>query len=855
MKDKLKKKFNDNKWVLITFLTASIIISIIYILNKVSPFGNNSLLTIDFYHQYGPMLNELVDRVNSGETLLYSLNTAGGIPFFRNFLNYLSSPFNIVLFLFKKENIVTAFSVVIALKAIFASGFMSYFLKKAFKKDGVLVTIFSVLYAFSGYFCAYYWNIMWLDGMVFLPLITLGVIKIIDEQKPLLYLFSLSIMLFANYFISYMICIFEVLFFIGYFIYKNNFKLKNILRKCLMFAVCSLLAAGLVAFLLIPLYESLSSISATSDTFPELSLSFNVLNYYFNHLTGTKQTVFASDTLVLPNVCAGLITLFSLIILFFNKNIKIKIKILALISLLFFLICFDVNVIDFIWHAFHVPNDLPWRYSFIYVFLITTLGYYSLSKINDVKHIFIFITFGFLIIFTFLSVNLNFTNMDSKKVIVCFIFLIIYSGIYLLYQNKKIPRNVLNLVFLSIISVEVIYAINVNWDINHDIDTFMSDKDSYTELINKVKKDDNGLYRIEKTNLLTLNDGAWYDYYGISTFSSMAYEDVAKTQRMLGLSGNNINSYYYQYYQTPIYNTMFNVKYILGNYIENDYYVPIDSKDTYNLIGYNYSSSVGFSVNDSIKNMVLVTDNPFFNQSNFVKLLVGDKEVYEPISIKDVSMAKLVYQNNGNSMIQTDGLSDKFKVILDNPKKQNIYLYINGSEVSSFYVNGSYYSVSSDEYYTVDIGKMDEGEVSLEINLKESSSSVSIYAYSINDEVFKEFYDKVQSSILNVTSYNETVINGNITVKENKTVFTSLAYDEGFSVYVDGEKIETFKVLNSYLAFDLEEGYHDIKIKYYPKGLKEGLVITGISALALILYVIFDDDKKHKKTKKDKISV
>ena len=94
-----------------------------------------------------------------------------------------------------------AFSIIIGLKAVFASVSMSYYLKKTFKKDGLLTCLFGVLYAFSGYFCAYYWNIMWLDGMVFLPLIMLGINKIIDEDNPVVYIVFLAIMLFANYFI------------------------------------------------------------------------------------------------------------------------------------------------------------------------------------------------------------------------------------------------------------------------------------------------------------------------------------------------------------------------------------------------------------------------------------------------------------------------------------------------------------------------------------------------------------------------------------------------------------------------------------------------------------------------------
>ena len=104
MKDKLLKFINSNKWTILTGLISLVCVSIIYTVNKIAPFGNNSMLDVDFYHQYGPLLNELYDRVKEGSSLLYSFNTAGGLPFYRNFLNYLSSPFNIILFLFKKEN-------------------------------------------------------------------------------------------------------------------------------------------------------------------------------------------------------------------------------------------------------------------------------------------------------------------------------------------------------------------------------------------------------------------------------------------------------------------------------------------------------------------------------------------------------------------------------------------------------------------------------------------------------------------------------------------------------------------------------------------------------------------------------
>ena len=84
----LDSLFKKNKSVIITFIIAIFTIGFIYNLNNVTPFGKNSLLCVDFYHQYGPLLNELNDRIRNGKTLLYSFNTGGGIPFYRNFYNY-----------------------------------------------------------------------------------------------------------------------------------------------------------------------------------------------------------------------------------------------------------------------------------------------------------------------------------------------------------------------------------------------------------------------------------------------------------------------------------------------------------------------------------------------------------------------------------------------------------------------------------------------------------------------------------------------------------------------------------------------------------------------------------------------
>ena len=181
--NKVLKKIKKYDYILLTFTLGFIIIGVIYKLQEISPLGRNSMLTIDFFHQYGPMLSELYDRIKQGENLLYTFNTGLGLPFFRNYFNYLSSPLNIIILLFKRKNILMSYSLIIGIKAILSSITMTYYLKTKFNTKNKLLIGLGLLYAFSAYFTAYYWNIMWLDGMYLLPIIILGIDSLMAKQS------------------------------------------------------------------------------------------------------------------------------------------------------------------------------------------------------------------------------------------------------------------------------------------------------------------------------------------------------------------------------------------------------------------------------------------------------------------------------------------------------------------------------------------------------------------------------------------------------------------------------------------------------------------------------------------------
>ena len=315
-------------------------------------------MRMDLYHQYGPLFAELYDRIVEHKSLLYSWITGGGSSFLGNYLNYLSSPLSFLIFLFDKEDISYAITFIVALKCILSATSFSYYLKKSFNKDNYFLSAFGILYAFSAYFLAYYWNVMWLDAMIMLPLIALGIEKIFKTGDIKLYTVSLVILFFANYYMGYMCCIFAVLYFFVCFIntYSNDGKLnenavykKKYSTKALMnnvfinrgvkFAFASIIAALICAITLVPVFMILKNSSATSGTFPQTFKSyFDLLDLITSHFALLETTIRSSGDNVLPNIYTGILTFILLPLFLVNNKIKLKEKATYVVLIIFFVL-------------------------------------------------------------------------------------------------------------------------------------------------------------------------------------------------------------------------------------------------------------------------------------------------------------------------------------------------------------------------------------------------------------------------------------------------------------------------------------------------------------------------------------
>ena len=176
---------------------------------------------MDLYHQYAPLFAELYDRIFQGKSLLYSFTSGFGSGFLGNYFNYLSSPTMLFVLIFGHANVPEAVAAMILTKASVSAFTFSYMLKRVTGKYDLSSTAFGLMYAFSGWFVAYYWNVMWLDAMSIFPLVVLGIYLIINKYKPMTYIITLALTLVTNYYMGYMVCILSVIMFL--FLYFSQY--------------------------------------------------------------------------------------------------------------------------------------------------------------------------------------------------------------------------------------------------------------------------------------------------------------------------------------------------------------------------------------------------------------------------------------------------------------------------------------------------------------------------------------------------------------------------------------------------------------------------------------------------------
>ena len=820
------KKEKERAIYLLSFLLPLIMIISILISKHVFPFGDKCILRTDFYHQYLPFHAELNNKLKNFESLFYTFKVGLGTNFITLLAYYLASPFNLLLFIVGDKYVLEFITVMVTLKIALSGLTMSYYLVKRYKTDSFVVVFFAIFYAMSGYMCAYYWNVMWLDNIVLFPLLMLGFENVQNGKKPYMYIITLAMSILCNYYIGTITCFFFVVYFIFYSVLKEK-KLKEVGINFLRTAVFTTIGIMISAILLIPVFYAFKTTASSDSNFPStVKEYFTIVEVIGRHL---PFVTIENGIENWPNLYSGIACFPLLTMYFLSKKYKLREKICYAFLLVFFIASFSINVLDFIWHIFKYPNSLPSRQSFIYTFIVLALCIKPLLKFKSIKINDISICFAVPIVFLiFFEKLIKSQKVGFYSIYASLIFLLIYFVIFLRYKSNKSNKNLLlylAIVFVSFEAFMNMYQTSITTIKKND---YMKNTDVIKQMNKNIKQMNGDFYRVERAEMKTKDDGAFMHFPSSSIFSSSAYSSGSDYYKSLGMEAST-NAYSITG-STPFADTLLGVKYKI-------YEKEIEHADVLNLrlLESDTDKKVYLYQNiDTLPLSFMLTEkfiedydrssgNPATVQNNFSRTF----------DMGTVLNKKGIEISGTEAKYTTDEEGDYYVFVRDKGIK----------EVTVTYPTTSKQFKNLNRGFFIELGYLDKG-VEMKFRNDTNSDDLLIEVFKFNFETLKKIVEKINSyADYKMISFKEDRINYTMNVKEEGKCIVTLPYDKGFKVVVDGKEVESDAIFDFFLGFKLEKGEHNILITYMPSGFKIGLLLTFIGIISLISLYVLDKKK------------
>ena len=885
----VKGFFKNNVFVIIAFFLPALLMTISFMTVNMVPFGSKIPIISDAVHQYYPFLREFQTLLKDGTMPFYSWNTGGGSSFLGVVGNYIASPLYLFTYFLPEGQIwlklYLTFTIVARIGC--AGGFMSIFLRKVFGRHDLRLVYFSLMYAFCGYIMGYYWNVMWLDTVALLPLVVAGTYSVLKDGKFKLYIISLAFSVICSFYIGYFVCIFVLLFCICYTI-LNFVSLKHSFKNVGKMALFTIIAFMLTAFITIPTYMALSHSDSSADAagFP-LSYAINIAYDYEEHnLINTIKAILRTATNLMtvtapitmdmgePNIFSGVLTLFLLPFYFVTKKISRKEKIVSLSLLIFFLLSFVINQLNYIWHGFNTPAMIYYRFSFLFSFVLVVMAYRAFCLVDSFGKKALVASAVMLLVY----LAAGFVFQRKLSVIVTAVAIALLFAGLLLYRKGKIKYRAMSVLLCIFVVCEMganaWYATRVVG--NTDGIDYPSQESSVKALSEIAdSKSDDEFYRTEFVSSYTLNDGALYSMYGITTFNSMCRSNYSDFFTEFGLAASKGNNRYEYMEGTPVTNLFLNIKYLISRAEESTddeaTFVEMRARDTTylkeiaeidNSILYENTAYIpmGFMVDKKLLDYELNPKAvmPHYVQNEFFSLATGVKEdVLIPIEASDISGADL------GEMKKREGLDNYYNYTRNEKTDEVVNIEYTVPETGSYY---GFFRDSTESELTIycgdrvvndptnfshlaSLGVLEKGEkikVSLPL-IEEQNGKICFNVYRFDNETFEKGLENLDKTAMKLKEKTHNSLKGTIDVKENGLFYTSVLYDEGWKAYVDGKEVEITPVAKTFCAFELSEGEHTVEFVFTPEGIYPGIIVTAAGLVAFVALVIITHIKKKKR--------
>lgn len=836
----IKRFFIENRYSVL-FSIAVILILVFSFVDIVLSNDSYFLFYGDNVEQVVPFYSHIIDSLRDWPIKLWDISSGFGANFFIYFISFLGSPFVVVSAIFNLINVEDFILLFDLVRFILISLFSYFWLSKLTNSPTARIAG-SLVITFSGWIMYWIHFGPFIDAYMFLPLMLYLLEEVLENRKKPFFIISIILSALSSFYIFYISTwILFIYLTYRYFIKSKTYSPKTYFYEFLLVVKYYIIAIGLIAFIVLPsVYIVLTSPRLSNEAIQlwipnfELSNIYNFVSSFFSPVLSDYSTNQFLSREVYKNI--GLKYQYSFLlfpmlfpVLFSIKN-KNKKWILSLLVLFYFL-----SFIPFFNLLFNANQDVRWHMmlTFINVLMIvfvlenkSQIKWYLwiLSGIVSLASIMFFYKFG-MSNWYILPTNLP---MVYKNVLISIFIIVCYIIYFLSHENRyAIVFFVMILVFEGWFSIHSrIYIDDSPRYILADVvDVIIPDeKDFYSDFIAQ----DDGAYRID-VPYVNGNHAILNSYPGFISYNSLYNHEIRD------LMDERLSPSWNMGYAPSkfLLKTLMGSKYFIikDNTIEIPYgYKYLKTEGEYVIFKNQIETGLGYATNKIISRDIADSYDKSIQDVIMYKGIILDKVISESLEISDLPT------HLGNNLTND---------YIELPKSSG-YIFIDYSKtypytqcIVDFYKNGNLMEQATrDEYgYTaISYSENYDGAYVYCNSIYNQAQFIPVNVYFLTNEFIQKMYAGLEEFdfFYDVKKTNNGYT-ANINISDKGSyISTTIAYDIGWIVLVDGEKVETVKSNYAFLSFEIPKGEHEIQLKYFPPFLKIGI---GISIFTLCLTI------------------
>lgn len=294
----------------------------------------------------------------------------------------------------------------------------------------------------------------------------------------------------------------------------------------------------------------------------------------------------------------------------------------------------------------------------------------------------------------------------------------------------------------------------------------------------------------------------------------------------------------YRLWYHPVTDSLLGVKYLLSDTAESSGYYSLKTTDN-SVSVYENPSAMEFIYSAPLASAdISFTSDPFENQSRYLNNLCGSNTLF--YQKYDIELA-----NPAGSLpadLEYDPVSSwSYSFIAENTDPVYMYMPLTPFVSADIYVNDAL--AGSFEYgksiYNLCLGCFHAGEaVTVTVVSASATAPGDTYIESLDTLALQDALTSLQTGEITLTSHSSGRLSGNISVHKGDTIVTSIPYDVGWHIRLDGHKVHASDIgtyADTFLTIQAPEGEHHLEMYYLSPGIVPGLLILLITLMLLLV--------------------